>query len=95
MLSTQNIKLTSCRKFKPRFIGPFSIVKRIGTSAYRLDLPPHMRIHNVFHVGLLKPYVVGTSSGLMPSPVLVDAGDPEFEVEALLKHRQNKRTRGR
>ena len=39
MLSTQNLNLTTNWKFKPRFIGPLKVTKRIGTQAYQLELP--------------------------------------------------------
>ncbi|XP_058104132.1 uncharacterized protein LOC131248092 [Magnolia sinica] len=42
-------------KLAPRFIGPFDIVERVGTVAYRLALPPQLsRGHNVFHVSMLR-----------------------------------------
>ncbi|XP_071926203.1 uncharacterized protein [Coffea arabica] len=45
------------KKLKPRYIGPYRIQSRVGTVAYQLDLPSKMsRIHNVFHVSLLKKY---------------------------------------
>ena len=41
-------------KLSPRFIGPFEILERIGTFAYRLALPPSMSgVHEVFHVSML------------------------------------------
>ncbi|KAA3469924.1 Transposon Ty3-I Gag-Pol polyprotein [Gossypium australe] len=44
-------------KLSPRFIGPYEIIERIGTVAYRLALPPELdRIHNVFHVPMLRRY---------------------------------------
>ncbi|KAE8671970.1 hypothetical protein F3Y22_tig00111877pilonHSYRG00250 [Hibiscus syriacus] len=39
-----------------RYEGPFKILKRIGTMAYRLDLPKTIRAHPVLHVSLLKPF---------------------------------------
>ncbi|KAK8655193.1 hypothetical protein V6N13_107783 [Hibiscus sabdariffa] len=37
-------------KLSPRFIGPYRILERVGTVAYRLELPHQLsRIHNVFH----------------------------------------------
>ena len=35
-------------KLSPRFIGPFEILERVGTVAYRLALPPSMSgVHEV------------------------------------------------
>ena len=44
-------------KLSPRFIGPFEILERIGTVAYRLALPPSMSgVHEAFHVSMLRRY---------------------------------------
>ena len=38
-------------KLRPRFMGPFEIVERIGAVAYHVALPPHLSsLHDVFHV---------------------------------------------
>ena len=54
-------------------VGPFEILGRIGTVAYRLALPPSMiGVHEVFHVSMLRKYT--------PDPAhVVDWG--QFEVE--------------
>ena len=44
-------------KLSLRFIGPFEILERVGTVAYRLALPPSMYgVHEVFHVSMLWKY---------------------------------------
>ena len=44
-------------KLSPRFIGPFEILKRIDTIAYRLALPLSMSgAHEAFHVSMLRKY---------------------------------------
>ena len=45
-------------KLRPRYIGPYEIIARVGTVAYRLDLPPELyKVHNVFHVSMLRKYI--------------------------------------
>ncbi|KAA3470519.1 DNA/RNA polymerases superfamily protein [Gossypium australe] len=44
-------------KLSPRFIGPYEITERGCPVEYRLLLPPELaKIHNVFHVSMLRRY---------------------------------------
>ena len=57
-------------KLTPRFIGPYEILERVGKVAYRLALPHDMdRIHNVFHVSMLRKYVSDPSHVLQTGQV--------------------------
>jgi hypothetical protein len=45
-------------KLNPRYIGPSVIIARVGSLAYRLQLPESMKgVHNVFHVSMLRKYL--------------------------------------
>ena len=49
-------------KLNPRFIGPYEVIKKVGPVAYRLALPPDLeKIHNVFHVSMLRRYQLDPS----------------------------------
>ena len=46
-------------KLEPRFVRPFEILDRISSVAYRLALPPSLsHIHDVFHVSMLRQYIL-------------------------------------
>ena len=73
-------------KLKLLWVGPFQVVRAIGTNAYELDLPATLeQLHPVFNVSVLKRYEGQVLSP--PGPIELDTG-PEFEVEAILHHRQ-------
>ena len=44
-------------KLSRRFIGPYEVIEKVGPMAYRLALPPDLeKIHDVFHVSMLRRY---------------------------------------
>ena len=48
---------SSCAKLAPRYCGPFEVLERVVPIAYKLALRSHIKVHDVFHVSLLKKYV--------------------------------------
>jgi hypothetical protein len=88
-LSTTNLPVPAnrSRKFQPRWIGPFKVLRVISPVAYELDLPRSMRIHRVFHVSLLKKEQrdILQPRPATPEPVIVD-GEEEWGVDAILAH---------
>ena len=73
-------------KFMAKFAGPFPIVKQVFDDAYKLALPPEIKVHPVFHVSLLKEYFKD-SYLLRPVPELV-GNHEEYEVETILNKRK-------
>jgi hypothetical protein len=51
------LKIGMSTKLSPRLCGPFESLKRLGKVAHEFKLPEEWKIHNVFHVGLLRKYV--------------------------------------
>ncbi|KAA3470130.1 DNA/RNA polymerases superfamily protein [Gossypium australe] len=57
-------------KLSPRFIGPYEVIERIGPVAYRLALPSKLeKIHDVFHVSMLRRYRSDPSHVISPTEV--------------------------
>jgi hypothetical protein len=68
-------------------------VKQVSPIAYKIKLPPSMKIHDVFHIDLLMLFTETQAYGeTHPHPPLelID-GEEEYEVEEILNDRINKR----
>ncbi|KAA3470587.1 DNA/RNA polymerases superfamily protein [Gossypium australe] len=78
-------------KLSPRFIEPYQILKRVGLVAYQLELPPELnRIHNVFHVSMLRRYH-SNPSHIVPVEEIEVRPDLTFEEEPVqILHRDVK-----
>ena len=99
LLSSKNVRQVLARheesertrKLLPRFLGPFTVLKRIGPVAYQLDLsdePTLQGAHNVFHVSLLREYQTSPKfSRKRDYKVDIVDGEEHVAVEAFLDHR--------
>ncbi|WVZ81180.1 hypothetical protein U9M48_028591 [Paspalum notatum var. saurae] len=70
-----------------KFFGPFTILQKVGNVAYKLDLPPDCKIHNVVHVSQLKRHV--PAQEVIQDDISAVPGDPDIDLQpvAALSHR--------
>jgi Chromo (CHRromatin Organisation MOdifier) domain len=90
-LSMENIKTTRpMKKLSEKRIGPFKIIEIVSKNAVRLLLPSYLKkLHPVFHVSLIEPFVPNTIEGRTqepPPPIEID-GELEYEVEDIVDKR--------
>jgi len=93
LLNCKNLKLTRPnKKLSDKFVGPFRVQSAVGTQAYRLYLPPKYRIHDVFHISLLKLHrrrEGDPTDTAEPVDVLPD-GEEVWEVERILDRKKHR-----
>jgi len=91
-LSTKYLKFKN-HKLSPCWVGPFRVLKQIGSQAYHLALPTkYSQLHDVFPVQLLEDYHCWIDDdSLMTMPDLENPQD-EWEVEEVLDKRRIKDT---
>ncbi|KAL0168611.1 hypothetical protein M9458_036833, partial [Cirrhinus mrigala] len=94
-LSTRDIRLRlPSKKLSPRFVGPFTILEQVNPVTFKLQLPPHYKIHPTFHVSLLKPcydpLLPSTEPGHEeepPPPMVLEEGSI-YSVKEILRSRR-------
>ncbi|MBW0509340.1 hypothetical protein O181_049055 [Austropuccinia psidii MF-1] len=87
-LASKNIKTTRpTKKLSERWLGPFEVIKKVGSHAYHLKFPQQWKsVHPVFHVSLLeqvKQSSIPNRHQLPPPPALVEEQE-EWEVAQAL-----------
>jgi hypothetical protein len=71
-------------KLAPRYIGPFPILEKCGTVAYKLDLLPSLAgVHGIFHVSQLKKCLKAPVDIVLPkvTPLEADLLYPEHPIK--------------
>jgi len=67
------IRFVKRGKLAPRYIGPYEILERVGSVAYRLKLPQELSgVHDVFHVSNLRKCLVDPSDHVPMDEIQVD-----------------------
>ena len=75
------VKFGKQGKLSLRYIGPFEVLKRVGTVAYLLALPLSLSsVHEVFHVSMFRKYTLNPTHVVDWREIVVDA-DGTFEEE--------------
>lgn len=86
-LETAQTGFPNSRKLRPKWIGPYSIIRKVRQHAYELNIPPGMQLHPVFNTSSFKPYEQ-PSRHSQPQAVVLRDGSVGQLVEAITGKRK-------
>ena len=86
-LSTINLVTDEgAKKLSDLCTRPFEVIKKVGDGAYKLKLPPHIKVNPVFNVALLTRWQPDLIPGRVqpePAPIVVDSHE-EYVIKKIL-----------
>ena len=69
------------KKWSLKFSGPYTVIEKVSSAAYRIELPKSSRAHNVINVHFLRQYVPNDDT-LFPGRTPVDEAQHEGSDQA-------------
>jgi len=88
MLNAKNIcTKRPWKKLSPKLYGPFKVIEKKGSRAYKPEISPRWKDHPIFHVSLLEPYRASNRPNREQPPRDPEEieGDLEWDVERIVK----------
>jgi hypothetical protein len=82
-----SLKQQKENKLAPEYYGPYKVLQRIGSMAYKLELPPSSHVHLVFHVSCLKKVIGDKIPVQTVSPEINQEGKIILKPETIIETR--------
>ena len=74
-------------KLAPKYYGPYKVLQRIGSMAYKLELHTYSGVHPVFHVSCLKKVIINKIPNRTILPKINEEGKIILEPKIILETR--------
>jgi hypothetical protein len=72
-------------KIPYKFFGPYTVIEKVSSTAYKLDLPGSSMAHLVFYISQLKEFIPDYKPVYSDLPVQVDFSKEMLKPESILE----------
>lgn len=86
-----SVVVRSSPKLSFKYFGPYQVLEKIGSTAYKLELPEGSQAHPVFHVSQLKAYTSDHTPVFSNLTVILALHVSSVEPEKILERRLTKK----